>query len=186
VGVAVTRRAIFDRVFEDLAHAVVHNSTFGENAMAMVAGLAPIEVMETERVVENAAAMGERLLRELLALTVPFEMVKDVRGKGMMIGIEFGEPQSAALKAGWKLVHGVAGGLFGQMIAIPLMRDHGILTQVAGHNLDVHKLAPPLTIGEEEIEYFLSAYGKVLADLHHFPGPIWDLGTTLLKNSISF
>jgi len=186
VGVVVTKRAIFDRVFEDMAHAVVHTTTFGGNAMAMVAGLATLEVMEDEKVVENAALMGERLIRELRDLAAPFEMVKEVRGKGMMIGIEFGEPRSMALKAGWKLVHRAAGGLFGQMIAIPLMRDHGILTQVAGHNLDVHKLAPPLIIGPEEIDYFLAAYRKVLTDLHRFPGPIWDLGTTLLKNSISF
>jgi ornithine--oxo-acid transaminase len=113
-------------------------------------------------------------------------MVKEVRGCGLMIGIEFAEPHSLALKAGWKLVHSADEGLFGQMLAIPLMRDYGILTQVAGHNLDVHKLAPPLIIGEEETTHFLESYEKVLDSLHHFPGPIWDLARTLLKNSVSW
>ncbi|TMB98316.1 MAG: aspartate aminotransferase family protein [Chloroflexi bacterium] len=186
IGAVITRRDIFDKVFEDMAHSVVHNSTFGENAMAMVAGLATIDLMEDEKIVEKAARAGSELLQRLREAACGFEMVKEVRGRGLMIGIEFGAPRSLPLRAGWDLVHRAAGGLFGQMIAIPLMRDHGILTQVAGHNLDVHKLAPPLIIGEEEMEHFLTAYRKVLADLHKVPGPLWDLAKTLLKNSISF
>jgi ornithine--oxo-acid transaminase len=184
VGAVVTRREIFDRVFEDLRHAVVHTTTFGANAMAMVAALATLEVMEEEGVVENAATIGERLMAGLRRANEGFDLPKEVRGKGLMIGIEFGEPASLKLKAGWALVHRAGHGLFGQMLSIPLMRDHHVLTQVAGHNLDVLKLAPPLIIGEEEVSYFLEAYRKVVTDLHRFPGPLWDLGTTLLKHSL--
>ena len=113
-------------------------------------------------------------------------MVHDVRGKGLMIGIEFGEPKSLPLKAGWKVTHRANEGLFGQMLSIPLMRDYGILTQIAGHARDVHKLAPPLVIGDEEIDTFMAAYEKVVDSLHHFPGPLWDLGTTLLKNRMNW
>jgi acetylornithine/succinyldiaminopimelate/putrescine aminotransferase len=186
VGAVVTKRKIFDRVFEDLSHAVVHTTTFGGSALAMTSALATLEVMQDEGVVENAAAAGAVLTERLQALGERYELVKGVRGKGLMIGIEFGEPRSLKLKAGWKLIHRANKGLFGQMISIPLMRDHGILTQVAGHNLDVHKLAPPLIIGEEEIDYFMDAYEKVMVELHKFPGPVWDLGTTLLKNSMSW
>jgi len=185
VGAVVTRRSVFDKMFEDLRHAAVHTTTFGGNAMAMIAALVTIEVMKDENIVEHAASAGATLMEGIRQLASRFEMVKDVRGKGLMIGIEFGEPRSLRLKAGWKLVHR-AEGLFGQMIAIPLMRDHRILTQVAGHNLDVHKLAPPLIIGQDEVDYFLHAYQAVLTDLHRFPGPLWDLGMTLLKNSISW
>ena len=186
VGAVVTRRGVFDRVFEDLSHAVVHTTTFGMNAMAMIAALAAIDVLKDERVVENAASAGEELMERLRSLARRFELVKEVRGKGLMIGIEFGEPTSLKLKAGWKIVHAAPAGLFGQMLAIPLMRDHGILTQVAGHNLDVHKLAPPLVIGRQEIDYFMAAYEKVLTDLHRFPGPLWDLGKTLLMNRMGW
>ncbi len=186
VGAVVTRRGVFDKVFEDLSHAVVHTTTFGMNAMAMIAALAAIDVLKDERVVENAASAGEELMERLRSLARRFELVKEVRGKGLMIGIEFGEPTSLKLKAGWKIVHAAPAGLFGQMLAIPLMRDHGILTQVAGHNLDVHKLAPPLVIGRQEIDYFMAAYEKVLTDLHRFPGPLWDLGKTLLMNRMGW
>lgn len=186
VGAVVTRRGVFDKVFEDLSHAVVHTTTFGMNAMAMIAALAAIDVLKDERLVENAASAGEELMERLRSLARRFELVKEVRGKGLMIGIEFGEPTSLKLKAGWKIVHAAPAGLFGQMLAIPLMRDHGILTQVAGHNLDVHKLAPPLVIGRQEIDYFMAAYEKVLTDLHRFPGPLWDLGKTLLMNRMGW
>lgn len=186
VGAVVTRRGVFDKVFEDLSHAVVHTTTFGMNAMAMISALAAIDVLKDERVVENAASAGEELMERLRSLARRFELVKEVRGKGLMIGVEFGEPKSLKLKAGWKIVHAAPAGLFGQMLAIPLMRDHGILTQVAGHNLDVHKLAPPLVIGRQEIDYFMAAYEKVLTDLHRFPGPLWDLGKTLLMNRMGW
>jgi ornithine--oxo-acid transaminase len=186
VGAVIMRRNTFDKVFQDLRHAVVHNTTFGGNAMAMIAGLATIEAIESTGIVANSAAAGKTLMDGLSELASRYELVKEVRGKGLMIGIEFGEPKSLALKAGWGLVHRAGEGLFGQMLAVPLMRDHRILTQVAGHNLDVHKLAPPLTIGPEEIRYFLIAYEQVLSELHHFPGPIWDLGKTLLKNSLAW
>jgi acetylornithine/succinyldiaminopimelate/putrescine aminotransferase len=186
VGAVVTHRRVFDKVFEDLSHAVVHTTTFGMNAMAMISALATIDVIQDEGLIENAASAGAELIERLRSLAQRFELVKEVRGKGLMIGIEFGEPKSLRLKAGWKIVHAAPAGLFGQMLAIPLMRDHGILTQVAGHNLDVHKLAPPLIIGKEEIDYFLTAYEKVLTDLHRFPGPLWDLGKTLLKNRMGW
>ncbi|MFN0093530.1 MAG: aspartate aminotransferase family protein [Dehalococcoidia bacterium] len=186
VGAVVTTRKIFDKVYEDLSHAVCQTSTFGGGSLAMVGALAVIEVMESERIVENAAKTGGEILSRLKAMQSRFELVKEVRGKGLMIGIEFGEPKSLKLKAGWKLVHRANRGLFGQMVSVPLMRDHGILTQIAGHNQDVHKLAPPLILGQEEVDTFCTAYEKVLTDLHKFPGPVWDLGTTLLKNSVSW
>jgi 4-aminobutyrate aminotransferase-like enzyme len=142
--------------------------------------------MEDEGIVEHCAAVGATLLSRLQALQANHELIKDVRGKGLMIGIEFGEPRSLKLKAGWKIVHRANRGLFGQMVSVPLMRDHGILTQIAGHNQDVHKLAPALIIGDEEVDYFVGAYTRVIDDLHRFPGPIWDLGTTLIKNSMSW
>ena len=186
VGAVVTRRPVFDKVFTDLSHAVVHTTTFGMNALAMTSALATIDAIEEGGVVENAASAGAELMERLRGLAQRFELVKEVRGMGLMIGIEFGEPRSLTLRAGWKIVQAAAAGLFGQMLAIPLMRDYGILTQVAGHNLDVHKLAPPLIIGREEIDYFIAAYEKVLTDLHRFPGPLWDLAKTLLKNRMGW
>src|ERR1043166_7327955 len=132
VGAVLMRKAIHDKVFNRMDRAVVHGSTFSKNDLAMAAGIATLEVLKAERITENAALMGERLLRDLSALTARYELLKEVRGKGLMIGVEFGAPSSFKLKASWAMLETASKGLFCQLITIPLFKEHKILTQVAG------------------------------------------------------
>lgn len=162
-----------------MENCVVHSNTFGRNVLAMTAGLAAIDVIEKESLVENSAKMGKKILDGLKSMSERFEMIKEVRGLGLMIGIEFGQPKSFSLKAGWKIVHTVNRGLFGQMVVIPLMCDHRILTQVAGHNVDIVKILPPLIINEQHVDRFLSAFEQVIKECHRFPGSAWTIGKKL-------
>src|SRR5678815_4715641 len=155
---------IRDRVFDRMDRAVVHGSTFGKNDLAMAAGIATLEVMKAERVTENAARTGERLLRELSALADNYELLKDVRGKGLMIGVEFGSPSSLKLKASWNVLETASKGLFCQLITIPLFKDHKILTQVAGHGSHTVKLIPSLTLTDEDCDWIVRAFDDVIAD----------------------
>ena len=82
VGVVLTRKWIFDKLFNRMDRAVVHGSTFSKNDMAMAAGLATLDVLDEEHVIENAAVQGERLLSAFRAMKDRYELVKDVRGKG--------------------------------------------------------------------------------------------------------
>ena len=84
------RRAIYEKTFDRMDRALVQGSTFAKNDLAMAAGIATLDVLEQERLIENAARMGERLLRDLAALIPRYEMLREVRGKGLMIGVEFG------------------------------------------------------------------------------------------------
>jgi len=102
-----------------------------------------------------------------------------------MLGIEFGPPKSLKLKAAWKGVEGVKKGLFAQLIVMALMREHRLLTQVSAHGVNIIKFLPPLVVGEEEIDYALSALDAVLADAHRFPGGLWGLGKELVKAALS-
>ncbi len=106
--------------------------------------------VDEERVIENAAAKGERLLASFRAMVDRYELVKEVRGKGAMIGIEFGAPKSIALKMSWHALEAANKGLFCQMITIPLFKEHKILVQVAGHGIHTIKMLPPLTITDED------------------------------------
>lgn len=173
VGAICYRRWIYDRVFTDMEACVVHSNTFGRNILAMAVGLATLDVMEKENVVENAARMGAMIKDGLQSMTDRYEMLSEIRGLGLMIGIEFGEPKSLALRAGWKLVHSLNKNLFSQMIIVPLMKEHRVLTQVAGHNIDIVKLLPPLIINETHVSRFLNAFDKVVAECHKFPGSAW-------------
>ena len=184
IGAVVYRREIYDKVFTNMENCVVHSNTFGRNVLAMTAGLAAIDVLGKQGVVENSACMGEKLIGGLRAMMDRYEMMHEVRGLGLMVGIEFGKPSSFSLKAGWKIVHAVNKGLFGQMVVVPLMCDHRILTQVAGHNVDIVKLLPPLIINEAHVERFLSAFEKVMKDCHRFPGSAWSIGKKLATEAL--
>ena len=184
VGAVLTRKAIFEKTFNRMDRAVVHGSTFGKNDLAMAAGLATLEVIESEGLIQKAAQTGARLLAAFEAMAGRHELVQDVRGKGLMIGVEFGPPRSLKLKAAWSLLETVSAGLFCQLITIPLFKDHQILVQVAGHaNLTI-KLLPALVITELDCEWIERAFDEVIADSHHVPGAVWSLGKTLADHAL--
>jgi acetylornithine/succinyldiaminopimelate/putrescine aminotransferase/nucleoside-diphosphate-sugar epimerase len=163
VAAMVTHRDIFQRAVGKLERAYVHQSTFGRNRLSMAAGLATIRIIERDRLVEHAETVGAMLMRGLVALQQRHEILKEVRGSGLMIGIELGAPKGAVGRVNWRLIHMASGGLFPQLVVIPLHRDHGVITMAAGKN-DVIKLLPPLTLSEAEAQSFLDALDVVLAD----------------------
>jgi ornithine--oxo-acid transaminase len=119
--------------------------------------------------------MGNLLGEGLRAMIPRYEFMKEVRWRGLMMGIEFGPPRSLTLKAAWALMHKLDKSLFPQAAIIPLLDKHHIITQVAGHNIDVVKMLPPLVINESDVNWFLKAFEEVLVQMHKFPGPAWDV-----------
>lgn len=184
VGAILCSSFVFNKVFDRMDKAVIHGSTFAKNNLAMAAGLATLKVLEDEQLVENAARLGELLLSRLSKYVEQFEFVKAVRGKGLMLAIEFGPPSSLKLRAAWNLLAVANPGLFCQMVLIPLFKEHHILAQVAGHNLPVIKILPPLLITEEDVDWICSGFEKTIADCHRVPGAIWDLGTHLAGHAV--
>lgn len=184
VGVIAMREWIFNKVYRNMETAVVHSCTFGRNDLAMTAGIATLEVIQQEDLINKAAQMGQQLIRRLSETLAPFEMVKEVRGKGMMIGIEFCPPKSLKLKAGWKLLEAANKGLFCQLIIIPLFERYRMLTQVAGPNSYVIKLLPPLTISQQDVDDVVAAFEDIIKDAHQL-GAIWNLGKTLAKHALT-
>ncbi len=184
VGAVLCRGWIFDKVFNRMDRAVVHGSTFGKNNLAMAAGIATLEVIEEERLVERSALMGRQLLAELKPLVEQYECLKEVRGLGMMIGLEFFEPKSWSLKAAWKMLETANKGLFSQLIVVPLFTRHHILSQVAGHGMNVVKFIPPLTLTDKDCAWIVEAVGDVVADAHRIPGGAWEFGKTLATQAL--
>jgi ornithine--oxo-acid transaminase len=184
VGAVLGKRWIFDKTFDRMDRAVVHGSTFGKNNLAMAAGLASLAVIEEERLVENAAVRGSGLLRRLGALVGKYELLKQVRGQGLMIALEFGPPKSLGLRAAWTLLETATKGLFCQTVIIPLFARHRILTQVAGHEMSVIKLLPPLCISQADEDWVVAAFDDVLAECHKGSSAVWDLATTLGANAL--
>lgn len=184
VGAVAMTQKIMDTVYNRMDRAVVHGSTFSKNNMAMAAGLATLHVMAEEKLVENSDRVGTDIINSLNALASKYEFLKEVRGKGMMIAIEFKPPKSLTLKAAWAMLEAANKGLFCQMITIPLFKEHHILTQVAGHGMNVVKLLPPLNLTQKDRDHIITAFDKAIADTHQVPGSIWDLGKNLAGHAL--
>ena len=185
IGATLGKSWIFDKVYSSMDRVLVHDCTFGSNVLAMTAGLATLEVMEREQLTARAARIGALLTERLEQMAEKYELLTVVRGRGLMIGMEFGRPKSIKLRAGWNTLQAARHGLFAQMVVVPLFQRHRILTQVAGDHMDVIKLIPPLTIGETEVDRFIEAFDDVMADAHRGTGLMWDFGRTLVKQALT-
>src|SRR6201993_241818 len=183
-GAIVARRDIYQKTFSRMDRCVVHSTTFGRNNLAMACGLAALEIIDDEKLIENSARMGQLLVERIDALRAKHSFIKEVRGKGLMVGIEFHEPQEFKLKMAWKFLHKIDKVLFAQMIVSQMLSKHRILTQVAGHAMDVMRILPPLTITEKEVDKFVTALDDVLTDCRNFPGPMWELGNNFVRHAL--
>src|SRR6201990_2577513 len=183
IGALLTRKNIFDKIFNQMDRAVVHGSTFAKNDLAMAAGIATLEVIKAENLIEKAARRGAELQMALTRLVPGYELMKEVRGKGLMLGVEFGPPKSLRLRASWNVLETANKGLFCQLITIPLFKEHKILTQVAGHASHTIKLIPPLTIDAADCDWIVRAFNDVIADSHR-AGAVWSLGKNLVEHAI--
>jgi acetylornithine/succinyldiaminopimelate/putrescine aminotransferase/nucleoside-diphosphate-sugar epimerase len=172
VAAMVTRREIFQKAVGSLERSYVHQSTYGRNRLSMAAGLGAMRVIERDGLVGRSLQMGGLLVDGLRDLQQRHELIKEVRGAGMMIGIELQAPHSLKGQLGVRLMRVASEGLFPQLIVIPLHRDHGVITMAAGKN-DVIKLLPPLTLSEAEARSFLHAFDAVLTDCEGDSGKNW-------------
>jgi acetylornithine/succinyldiaminopimelate/putrescine aminotransferase len=185
VGATLMRPGIFEKVYSSIDRVFIHASTFMGNALAMTAGLATLSVLDDERLMDNAVARGDELVRGLREIAVTQPTIADVRGRGLMVGIEFGRPATVRGKAMWSTLNAARKGLFAQMVVVPLFTEHRILTQVAGDHMAVVKLIPPLTITSDEVQEFLRAFAAVMASADKPSGLALDFGKTLVKQALN-
>ncbi len=181
-GVLVSRDA-FDRVFDGMERAVRHGSTFGTNDLAAAAALATLRVIERDGVVKHAERMGALLLELTRPLVDRFEVVREVRGLGLMWAIEFGPPAGGGSRAVFNAVERAQPGLFAQLITVPLFHEHRILVQVAGHHMNVVKALPSLLIDEQEVRSFAAALTDVVAKAERVPSAMTRFGLRMARGT---
>jgi acetylornithine/succinyldiaminopimelate/putrescine aminotransferase len=162
VGAILSSREVFERVFDSMERSVAHGSTFGQNDLAAAAALATLSEIDDANLVERARTLGDRLLELTRPLAERYEVVAEVRGLGLMWAIELGPPAGGAARRIWDSVQRRQPGLPAQLLVVPLFREHRILTQVAGHHMNVVKALPPLVIDEADIERFAGALDRVI------------------------
>jgi ornithine--oxo-acid transaminase len=155
VGALLLRRGVHEAVFDSLEHATSHGSTFAPGDIAMAAGLATISELERRDLAGRALRLGELLLERTTPLVDEHDVVAGVRGLGLMWAIEFSEPPAGSRT--WRFIERKQAGLFAQFVVGPLFRRHHVLSQVAGHSLNVLKGLPPLVLDESDIDWFAGA-----------------------------
>jgi len=183
VSAVLMTEAIYDSVYGSLRRAIIHTSTFSENSLAMRAALATLGVLEAEHLGRRSTEMGQLLRDKLSAALSEFEMVKQVRGEGLLVGIEFQAPQSLRLRIPFEAFMRIHPAMFGQILVMRLFRDNGILTQICGNNFMVLKAAPPLVVTEEQIDEFVAAAASVV-ELAHSSGGFWSEALGLARRAI--
>jgi ornithine--oxo-acid transaminase len=183
IGAVLVSRAAFDRVFDGMERAVRHGSTFGGNDLAAAAALATLRVLDRDGIVAHAARMGDLLNELTQPLVQRHEIVREVRGRGLMWAIEFGRPAGPANRSVFGAVERMQPGLFAQLITVPLFRDHQILCQVAGHGMNVVKALPALIVEENDIRSFADALAEVVADAEHVPSAMARFGWQMARAS---
>jgi len=114
-------------------------TTFGGNHLACAAGIAVLDVLENEKLIQNAEETGNYLMEKLAELSSDIQ----IRGKGLMIGLEFGNPVSELRKK--------------------LLFEHKIFTGVSGQNMI--RLLPPLSLSKKEADIFLETFTKAFAEV---------------------
>jgi len=146
-----------------------HPSTFGGNTRACAAGLATLEVLLDERLPERAATQGTYLLDQLRHLQRRYALIADVRGRGLMIGIEFAPATRGPLTL-------ITGGRLNQLshnylsglILTDLLTQHHIMTAYTLNNPNVLRLEPPLNIEREHLDYLVASLDNTLKKIGNF------------------
>src|SRR6202044_1854401 len=184
VGAMLAKGPVFEKIYSSMDRVMVHSTTFKGGVLAMTAGLASLAVLDDEGLTENAARTGTALATALKNLAERFDVLADVRGRGLMIGVEFDKPSSLRARTSWNMLQKARVGLFAQMVVVALFQRHRVLTQVSGDHMEGIKLIPPLMIGDAEVKLFNDAFAEVLEDASRARGLIWDFGRTLVKQAV--
>ena len=184
VGALLMARSVHEAVFDSMPHAMSHGSTFAPNELAMAAGLATLHELREQRLVEESARLGERLLELTRPLVDEFEVVRDVRGLGLAWAIEFGEPTGGG-RMTYRMIERAQPGLFAQLVVVPLFTEHRILSQVAGHDMAVVRVLPPLVVTDDDVEEFADALRATIANAQRMPRSLTKFALSAANAAIS-
>lgn len=171
IGAYIATDAAWKKAYGSLDRALLHTSTFGGNAWACAAAIAALEVIIEEDLPRQAAEKGAYLLQKLRELQAVSPLLKDVRGKGLLIGLEFAETKKGLFhKLSFGMLEKLAQEYLGSLVAGELLNHYRVLTAYTLNNPNVIRLEPPLNVGFEEIDYVVRALAEILARHRSFLG----------------
>lgn len=184
VAALMSTEKIFSKVYSSMTKVLVHDTTYSHNNLAAAAGLAALSILDDEGLMANAAERGAELTAELRLSAERYDFVADVRGRGLMIGIEFGPPSGWLRRARYTPLTLARKGMFTQLVVCSLFEQHRILTQIAGDHMEVLKLLPPLGTTAQDVEWFMTGFNSVMESICASSRPVWHFAKGLATRSI--
>ncbi len=167
VGAMIARREIYMKAYGTPKTAMIHaQATFGGIGEACVTSMEAIHLLYDEGLIDNAAATGAYLLERLQALQAKYpKIIKDVRGKGLMVGLEFhdfSQTLPAILRPVVAMLDDKLKGSLSGFVGALLLRDHDVLVAFTEYNRNVIRLEPPLICQREHVDTFVDALDHLL------------------------
>lgn len=172
IGAYIASDEVWSKGYGSSDKCVLHTSTFGGNTRACAVGLKVMEILLREGLPEKAETNGEKFIDELKRVSEEHGLVKEVRGKGLMIGMEFYEP---------RIAKGLSREYLAAMVAGILIQKYGIITAYTMNNPNVIRMEPPLIVSEEQIDYVVKAIREICEKHRSFLGLAADFGKRLIK-----
>jgi len=161
MGAVLATDEVWSPAYGCAENCLLHTSTFGGNARACAAALKTIEILVRDDVPAEAARKGEALLSRLRDIARDSELVVAVRGRGLLIGVEFAQPRFA---------EGLSREYMASMVASLLLEKDHIITAYTLNNPTVIRLEPPLTISDEQLEAVGDAMERICRRYSSFYG----------------
>ncbi|WP_003542956.1 aspartate aminotransferase family protein [Desulfotomaculum nigrificans] len=166
IGAYITSDEIWRKAYGSMEKALLHTSTFGGNTMACAAALKTIDVIIRDNLCQQAKEKGDYFIAELKKLKEKYPLLREVRGRGLIIGLEFQQPVSSkkySFKFTMNLVNKVLQDYVGSLVAGELFNKHRIITAYTLNNPNVIRLEPPLIVTKEQLDRALVAIEDILS-----------------------
>jgi ornithine--oxo-acid transaminase len=171
-GAVLMSDAVYSSVYTSFKRSIIHTSTYSENSLSMRAGLATMDVLADGNLGERGERLGRELREKLTARLSRYDMIKEIRGLGMMSGIEFRPPKRIRHRILFEAFSKIHPAMFGQVLVMRLFRDQAIYSQICGNNFMVLKVAPALVINESQLDQFVDGM-EATVDLMHASTGFW-------------
>jgi putrescine aminotransferase len=182
IGAYITNDKTWEKAYGGMDKALLHTSTFGGNAIAAAAGIAAINEYLNKNLAKEAREKGDYLFNKLKNFKDKFPMLKEVRGRGLLIGIEFEKPSPGILD---KLTGGAVTKLsseyLGALVAGELLNNYGIISAYTLNNPNVIRLEPPLTVSYEELDKMVESLEEIFTKRNGFMSMALSGGKTVIN-----
>jgi acetylornithine/succinyldiaminopimelate/putrescine aminotransferase len=168
VGAMIARRDVYMKAYGTPKTAMIHAmATFGGIGEACVTAIEALNTLYDEGLIDNAAVTGDYLLERLKAVQAKYpNIIKDVRGKGLMVGLEFhdfSQTLPMVLRPVVAMLDDKLKGSLSGFVGSLLLRDYGVLVAFTEYNRNVIRLEPPLICRKEHVDQFVEALDQLLA-----------------------